>query len=42
MNICIVDKEKGGVSYYFLHYATPFYERKSGSFLREFKQTGKA
>ncbi|MGL9735013.1 MAG: hypothetical protein ACR5LF_02685 [Symbiopectobacterium sp.] len=40
---CIVDKdEKGGVSHYFLHHATLFYERKWGSFLRELKQTGKA
>lgn len=43
IDICIVDKdEKGGVSHYFLHHITPFYERKWGSFLREFKQTGKA
>lgn len=43
VDICIVDKdEKGGVSHYFLHHIPPFYERKWGSFLREFKQTGKA
>ncbi|MFT8211031.1 MAG: enhanced serine sensitivity protein SseB [Symbiopectobacterium sp.] len=43
VDICLVDKEeKDGVSHYFLHHATPFYERKWGSFLREFKQTGKA
>lgn len=43
VDICLVDKEdNGGVGHYFLRHATPFYERKWGSFLRDAKLTGKA
>lgn len=42
VDLCVVKAGEQGVSHYLLHHTTPFYERKWGSFLREFKQTGRA
>ncbi|KAB8308208.1 enhanced serine sensitivity protein SseB [Erwinia endophytica] len=39
VDICQVVENENGISHFFTAHITPFYERKWGSFLREFKQT---
>jgi len=39
VDICQVVGNENGISHFFTAHITPFYERKWGSFLREFKQT---
>ena len=34
VDLCLVGKDEPGISHYFIHHITPFYERKWGSWLR--------
>ncbi|NKI75857.1 enhanced serine sensitivity protein SseB [Dickeya sp. CFBP 2040] len=42
IDICLVNSEEPGISHFLIRHTTPFYERKWGSFLREFKNSGQA
>lgn len=42
IDLCLVKEGEPGVSHYMIKHTTPFYERKWGSFLRDFKGTGSA
>ncbi|QDX29215.1 enhanced serine sensitivity protein SseB [Dickeya poaceiphila] len=42
IDICLVNNEEPGISHFLICHTTPFYERKWGSFLREFKNSGQA
>ncbi|MFC3396412.1 enhanced serine sensitivity protein SseB [Brenneria rubrifaciens] len=42
VDICLVKENEPGISHYLIKHTTPFYERKWGSFLRDFKSTGRA
>ncbi|MBJ7223870.1 MULTISPECIES: enhanced serine sensitivity protein SseB [unclassified Brenneria] len=42
VDLCLVKEGEPGVSHYLIKHTTPFYERKWGSFLRDFKSTGRA
>ncbi|MEC5318762.1 enhanced serine sensitivity protein SseB [Brenneria populi subsp. brevivirga] len=42
VDLCLVKEGESGVSHYMTKHTTPFYERKWGSFLREFKGVGRA
>ncbi|MEI7352866.1 enhanced serine sensitivity protein SseB C-terminal domain-containing protein, partial [Pectobacterium parmentieri] len=42
VDLCLVKDGEPGISHYMIKHTTPFYERKWGSFLREFKATGNA
>ncbi|MEH0876544.1 enhanced serine sensitivity protein SseB [Pectobacterium cacticida] len=42
VDLCLVKEGEPGISHYMIKHTTPFYERKWGSFLREFKATGNA
>lgn len=37
LDICLVTEGEGGISHFMLAHLTPFYERRWGSFLRDFK-----
>ncbi|WP_192457364.1 enhanced serine sensitivity protein SseB [Musicola keenii] len=37
VDICLVDNDEPGISHFLIRHTTPFYERKWGSFLRDFK-----
>ncbi|WP_413732166.1 enhanced serine sensitivity protein SseB [Sodalis sp. RH20] len=41
VDICLVGQEEPGISHYFIHHITPFYERKWGSWLRTVRDSGK-
>ncbi len=38
VDICLVAEGEKGISHFMLAHITPFYERRWGSFLRDFKQ----
>ncbi|MCG8709439.1 enhanced serine sensitivity protein SseB [Brenneria sp. 4F2] len=42
IDLCLVKEGESGVSHYMMKHTTPFYERKWGSFLRDFKGSGNA
>ncbi|RLM26355.1 enhanced serine sensitivity protein SseB [Brenneria alni] len=42
VDLCLVKEGEPGISHYLTKHTTPFYERKWGSFLRDFKNTGRA
>lgn len=42
VDLCVVKENEPGISHYMIKHTTPFYERKWGSFLRDFKSTGHA
>ncbi|MBQ4796960.1 enhanced serine sensitivity protein SseB, partial [Pectobacterium versatile] len=42
IDLCLVSNEQAGISHFLIRHTTPFYERKWGSFLREFKGSGQA
>ncbi|MBP2845268.1 enhanced serine sensitivity protein SseB [Dickeya oryzae] len=42
IDICLVNNEEPGISHFLTRHTTPFYERKWGSFLREFKNNVQA
>ncbi|WJM83873.1 enhanced serine sensitivity protein SseB [Dickeya chrysanthemi] len=42
IDICLVNNDEPGISHFLIRHTTPFYERKWGSFLREFKNGGQA
>lgn len=42
VDLCLVKDDEPGVSHYLTRHTTPFYERKWGSFLRDFKGSGTA
>ncbi|WP_409306549.1 enhanced serine sensitivity protein SseB [Pectobacterium sp. B1J-3] len=42
VDLCLVKEGESGISHYMIKHTTPFYERKWGSFLRDFKSTGRA
>lgn len=41
VDICLVGQDEPGISHYFVHHVTPFYERKWGSWLRTLRDNGK-
>ncbi|WP_410014003.1 enhanced serine sensitivity protein SseB [Sodalis sp. C49] len=41
VDICLVGQDEPGISHYFIHHITPFYERKWGSWLRTVRDSGK-
>ncbi|NAT76545.1 enhanced serine sensitivity protein SseB [Dickeya dadantii] len=42
IDLCLVSNDQPGISHFLIRHTTPFYERKWGSFLREFKHSGQA
>lgn len=42
VDLCLVKEGESGISHYMTQHTTPFYERKWGSFLRDFKGSGRA
>ncbi|MFP1730959.1 enhanced serine sensitivity protein SseB [Lonsdalea quercina] len=42
IDLCVVADNEPGISHYMIKHTTPFYERKWGSFLRDFKNSGHA
>ncbi|PWC18775.1 enhanced serine sensitivity protein SseB [Brenneria corticis] len=42
VDLCLVKEGEPGISHYLTKHTTPFYERRWGSFLRDFKNSGKA
>ncbi|CRL45949.1 enhanced serine sensitivity protein SseB [Sodalis glossinidius str. 'morsitans'] len=42
VDICLVEEGEAGISHYFLHHITPFYERRWGSWLRSVKDAGRS
>ncbi|KAA8995723.1 enhanced serine sensitivity protein SseB [Affinibrenneria salicis] len=42
VDLCRVVEGEEGISHYFIQHTTPFYERKWGSFLRDYKGSGRA
>ncbi|WJV52804.1 enhanced serine sensitivity protein SseB [Prodigiosinella aquatilis] len=42
IDLCLVRNNEPGISHYMTQHTTPFYERKWGSFLRDFKKTVQA
>ncbi|SLM62121.1 MULTISPECIES: enhanced serine sensitivity protein SseB [Dickeya] len=39
VDLCVVSENEPGISHFLIRHTTPFYERKWGSFLRDFKKT---
>jgi hypothetical protein len=42
VDLCLVGQDEPGISHYFIHHITPFYERKWGSWLRSLREDGQS